>query len=707
MNFALCFLCIKAPFFFERVSSKKRAIVVVSILNAFTWLPIALIFVLHSSVSFVWLLVLWTLNLVPEALLIPLRDSWLADLIPVKSMGRYLGARSMVTSVSYLAAFYVMGYLLDYSGVDPVMGFGTVFTITFIATSLTSVLYFVIKSPPAATPTQQTKFGFIDFLKETRKGNLGTFIVFLSLFALSVNLSSPLYAVYMLKDLHFTYVTFMLVISSEYFARIISAGYWGRWSDQKGNNLKILGIVSHLIPFIPLLWLVSSNIFYLITIQLMSGAMWAGYDLVSQTFIYKAAPQDKRLRYIVYYKSLNTLAIALGALGGVYLLSVAIPIRGSTILTVFLVSGLLRFAVVKGLFHKLIDLSWPTIPYRPMDWASAIKIATPSPGLFYQPLEWAQYYNKMSTSLVKPQPSFGLLHSAKAWARYLTTSVTTHATSFKKMMKTHSPQGLFYQRKRWSEYASRADEPRVKAISEPVPAGLFYQPRAWQDYVASFQLVPVPVQAGAGQARLALFYEPRLWPECMPQPVTSATLNATTQAVCRQGLFYDLKAWADYASQPLGIPLAMAATSAQSCREGLLHRPQQWAQYLSQSAVGQPLTVVTPVAAQPLCQGLYYQRQAWAQYLQPAPAAMPASQLSRQALFHQPQAWAQYRQSMAPVAPATTPAILQPPIRETKLASPAASPAPQPGVLRRLNDLSREFLTPPLQPELSPVLITV
>src|SRR3990170_5360620 len=206
-----------------------------------------------------------------------------------------------------------MGYMLDLFHGQILSGFAIIFSIGFVGTFLSFILYSLIHPPRVSPDKRKVAFGFLNFVQEAKKGKLGTFIVYVSIFNFSVNLCGPLYAVYMLEDLHFSYLTFTAIISAEYLARVLSASLWGRYADKVGN-IKIIGIASRFIPFTPILWLFSSNVIYLIMVQLFAGTLWAAFDMCSQSYIYKAAPEGKRFRYIVYHKSLNLLFAALGTL---------------------------------------------------------------------------------------------------------------------------------------------------------------------------------------------------------------------------------------------------------------------------------------------------------------------------------------------------------------------------------------------------------
>ena len=77
----------------------------------------------------------------------------------------------------------------------------------------------------------------------------------------------------MLNDLGFGYITFATMLSSELVARTVAMPIWGHYVNRFGN-LKLVRVASLLIPLIPLLWLVSPNLVYLVLVQVFSGVVW-------------------------------------------------------------------------------------------------------------------------------------------------------------------------------------------------------------------------------------------------------------------------------------------------------------------------------------------------------------------------------------------------------------------------------------------------
>jgi len=149
----------------------------------------------------------------------------------------------------------------------------------------------------------------------------------------------------------------------------------------------VLSVVSRIIPAIPICWLFSSNVGYLAVVQTVSGVSWGAFDLCTQNYIYKVAPQEKKLRYIVYTRCLVLFSTALGGLGGVYLIKGVFTIFGSQMLTIFLISGFFRAIVVMFLMPKLVDhaVNWErpvVLPKVTLDTTGKVQVKRN--GLFYQ-----------------------------------------------------------------------------------------------------------------------------------------------------------------------------------------------------------------------------------------------------------------------------------------------------------------------------------
>jgi len=134
LNLPVALMYFRLPSLMKKIGSRKKCIVIMALLDAFTWLPlIAAMYFLRPAAPFL-LIALWVFNLLPGVLPLPMRDSWLADTIPLKAIGRHLGIRAAISAAVYLGIFYLMGYILDVFNEEIFTGFVLVSGIALIAT---------------------------------------------------------------------------------------------------------------------------------------------------------------------------------------------------------------------------------------------------------------------------------------------------------------------------------------------------------------------------------------------------------------------------------------------------------------------------------------------------------------------------------------------------------------------------------------------
>ena len=389
VNLALSIICVKAPALIEKIGLTKRGAVTLAFTNMITWIPLVLVFLFsHLGITPVWVAILWLANIMPAMLVSFQKDNWLSNIVPNKTLGKYLGQRLAIKSGVYLAAFFSLGYMMDRMGEKNLTSFSFVFILAVIMTFVDFLIFTFMHDPKKEALVEKMvepkeKFGLFDFLKDLKEKKLDKFILFTSFINVSIGLSAPFYAVYMLQEQRFSYMSYTVIISVEFLARVISGPFWGKFADKQGN-IKVLTIVSRIVPVLPICWLFSTNIGYLAVIQMMSGICWGAFDLSTQSYLYKVAPQPRKLRYIVYTRSLMLFSVAVGGIIGSFLIQDIFATFGSKLLSVFMVSGFLRAGIVMLLIPKLIDLAVTYgIPQRAKMNLSLTKKETAKHGLFY------------------------------------------------------------------------------------------------------------------------------------------------------------------------------------------------------------------------------------------------------------------------------------------------------------------------------------
>jgi len=344
-NLANSLLQIKSAILAERLGSRKALINSAVLVHALMWLPIIAIPYVFANNQAVYLVIFYTMFVAIGGIASPAWSSLMADHVPETERGKVFGWRNRLFGLVNVTSMFAAGLILYLSrffssNSFKFFGFTLIFSIAFIA-RLISWNFLTRMHEPVLVIRDEHKFTFFDFLKRMGRANFGKFVIFVSSMSFAVYLGSPFFAVYMLRDLGFNYLTYAIITMAATLTSLCMMGIWGKYADRVGN-LRILKLTSIFIPFIPVLWLFSRNVLYLIIMQIFSGFFWAGYNLSVTNFIYDAVTPEKRTRCIAYFNVINGVGVFSGAAIGGYLLNILPPFLGYRTLSVLLISGIFR-----------------------------------------------------------------------------------------------------------------------------------------------------------------------------------------------------------------------------------------------------------------------------------------------------------------------------------------------------------------------------
>lgn len=287
------------------------------------------------------------------AVFIPAWLSFLSDLVDEGRRGDYFGWRGRNMGLVALGAMLVAGVILHLTEkVNVAFGFVMIFVLAGVCRLISFAFLGRMYEPPLIC-REEDSFTFIRFIRRLKESNFAKFVLFVALMNFSVNLAAPFFAVLMIRDLSFNYMTYTGIIMAAPLMVFLSVHRWGRHADIVGN-LKVIRFTAVFIPFIPILWVLNQHPLFLILVEMASGFFWAGFNLCAVNFIYDAVSPQKRTRCIAYFNVVNGLALSCGALLGGYIVGHLPPFIGFKILTLFLISATLRLcaAVILPPFLK-------------------------------------------------------------------------------------------------------------------------------------------------------------------------------------------------------------------------------------------------------------------------------------------------------------------------------------------------------------------
>lgn len=354
-------------------TSRKRIVALGVFLQAFMWLVLLglgwLFFSgrVGSGAAASGLVALYTVLVLVGAFTGPAWASWMKDVVTTNP-GQYFAKRSRIVNAIIIVCMLIAGWTLDmFKGSNLFLGFVMLFGIAFVG-RFAGGLLFLRKYEPAFTPRKDAYFSLWSFLRRMRGNNFGRFVLLISLTHFAVNIGGPFIAVYMLRELQFSYVTFTILSMTATITSIVVMPVWGKFADRYGN-LTVIKLCLPVIAFIPLFWALSpvvqglapgALVPYLLIVESFSGLLWGGFNLVVMNFVYDAVTRERTALCIAYLNVLSGFGVLVGATLGGWVSSLpGTVLLMPPLIAVMVLSGVARllvFLVLRPFVHEVRDV---------------------------------------------------------------------------------------------------------------------------------------------------------------------------------------------------------------------------------------------------------------------------------------------------------------------------------------------------------------
>ena len=339
-NFFSALVQLKSADLTEKAGSRKTIINLFVFLQAVMLIPMAIVAATGGTSPIVFIIFV-TLFTSFGAFAVPAWSSLMSDLIEDNKRGEYFGWRNKRLGFILVGSSFLAGIILhSVEKKDIFWGFFLIFSLACLF-RLISWNYLRQMEEPKLVHTKEDQFTLYKFLARIKESNFARYVLFVSIMSFSVSLASPYFAVFMLRDLHFGYLLYSLITVTATLVIYMTMSRWGRHADKVGN-LKVIRFTAPIIATLPLWWVINRNPVFLIFVQILSGFAWAGFNLCASNFIYDAVTPSKRTRCVAYFNVLNGLALCLGALTGGLIAQKLPPLFGYPLLTLFVISSVLR-----------------------------------------------------------------------------------------------------------------------------------------------------------------------------------------------------------------------------------------------------------------------------------------------------------------------------------------------------------------------------
>jgi MFS family permease len=342
--------------------SRKKIILKAVFFESLMWLHLILIAILFykgilMDVLPLFLLLTFSLYIILANIGSPAWFSWMGDIVDDSYRGRWFSKRNLITGFVAIIIAILASFFLDYFKKNNwiMFGFIILFSLALIS-RLVCWKIFKKQYEPKIKLKEGYYFSFLDFIKQAPKNNFGKFAIFRALFSFSCSISAPLLAIYLLRNLQFSYITYMIIILAGAMFSLLVLEIWGKFADRYGNY-RVLGITSILIPIIPILWILFPSPIYLLLVpSFISGISWAGFNLATSNFIYDNVHKQKRGLAVSYYNMLAGIGVFLGAGLGALLIKFLTISFIEPIFLIFLIGSIARMVVVFWWLPKIKEI---------------------------------------------------------------------------------------------------------------------------------------------------------------------------------------------------------------------------------------------------------------------------------------------------------------------------------------------------------------
>ena len=244
--------------------------------------------------------------------------SWLADIIPEKIQGTFMGRRDAWISLATISVVLPASYCLDLAGEDFK---GNILAIIFVLGILLGMvdlfMHRVIPEPPAAREPNGSFFGQV--LAPLRDREYRPWLVFTSCWSFAVYLGGSLAIVFFIENLDIRRNLLggsVVLVGVPLIATMLTSWWSGALIDRLGVR-KVLVVCHFIWSTLPLYWIVASPRTALLWLGISSalggGATSPAVNAANKLII-RVPPPEQRAMYLAVTACLNNLAGGMGPL---------------------------------------------------------------------------------------------------------------------------------------------------------------------------------------------------------------------------------------------------------------------------------------------------------------------------------------------------------------------------------------------------------
>ena len=398
-------LQLATPWLLRRQRSYRRWVVFTASMQATALLAMPLAAWLSGKAATWWVFLAASCYWAAGQATGPAWNTWIEEIVPRRLRANFFAFRSRICQSATLLGFVAGAIALQ-------MGQGqgwllAAFTGIFLcgaACRYVSAWFLSRQSEPSRGRYQVRHVPLREVFSERSSGRGMSLVIYLLAMQAAVQISGPYFAPFMLAHEKLSYLNYMLLVGIGYFGKVIAMPYWGKVAHTAGPRRLLWIGGSSIIPMASL-WLgadlfdstvpstslqiasfvlpvqLSVELFYLAGVQLLSGIVWAAYELAMLLMFFEAIPRQDRTCVITYYNFGNAAAQVIGGLIGAAILQLGNETH-LAYMAVFAGSSLARLATIpllrQAAAHPPVQMRTTVAPFISAPAASTPAISAPA-----------------------------------------------------------------------------------------------------------------------------------------------------------------------------------------------------------------------------------------------------------------------------------------------------------------------------------------
>ncbi|MFC0205633.1 MFS transporter [Novosphingobium soli] len=244
-------------------------------------------------------------------------NAWIRDLAPEDRLGNVFARRTTwtagITLVAGLAAAFILERTTEGSA-DRSLAFAAMFVVGCVTGLLSATV--VSRIPEPAMPPPSGHISLLELLRAPLSDvNFRRLLIFVVSWQVAVNLATPFFTVFIVKQLGFDVSMVMVLSALSQLANLFALRFWGALTDRFSNkSVLLVSAPAYILSIVAMIGASQSSndifvIGWLAFLHLLMGASVAGVTLASTNIALKLSPKGAATAYV----ATNAMAIALAA----------------------------------------------------------------------------------------------------------------------------------------------------------------------------------------------------------------------------------------------------------------------------------------------------------------------------------------------------------------------------------------------------------